>query len=55
MRAYENPTVRDFGTVGELTKATGFVNAEDGGSKLLIHHQDFPLPPVALPSIPLLP
>ena len=53
MRAYENPTVRDFGTVKDLTEATGFVNAEDGGNKLLIHHISPLLPP--LPSIPLIP
>jgi hypothetical protein len=40
MRAYETPEVSDFGTIKELTEATGFVNAEDGGNKLLIHHVD---------------
>lgn len=55
MRAYENPTVRDFGTVRDLTLATGFVNAEDGGNKLLIHHVDLPIPPIVLPSLPLIP
>ena len=38
MQAYETPTVRDFGTMKDLTEATGFVNQEDGGNKLLIHH-----------------
>lgn len=47
MQSYETPTVRDFGTIGELTEATGFVNQEDGGNKLLIHHVG--------PSIPIIP
>ena len=38
MHSYETPTVRDFGTIKDVTEATGFVGAEDGGSKLLIHH-----------------
>lgn len=41
--AYEAPQVEDLGTLAELTQATGFVGAEDGGSKLLIHH-DVSLP-----------
>lgn len=47
MQSYETPSVRDFGTLGDLTEASGFVNQEDGGSKLLIHH----VPPLA-PIIP---
>ena len=35
---YEAPIVRDYGSLVELTEATGFTGAEDGGSKLLIHH-----------------
>jgi hypothetical protein len=35
---FEAPQVTDYGTLVELTEASGFVNAEDGGSKLLIHH-----------------
>lgn len=32
------PTVTDYGTLVDITAAAGFVNQEDGGSKLLIHH-----------------
>jgi hypothetical protein len=35
---YEAPVLVDLGTLAALTQATGFVNQEDGGSKLLIHH-----------------
>ena len=35
---YEKPVVRDYGNLVELTEATAFVDQEDGGSKLLIHH-----------------
>ncbi len=35
---YEKPQVSDFGTILELTSATGFIGPEDGGSKALIHH-----------------
>ena len=37
-KTYEAPVVADYGTLLELTTATGFVAEEDGGSKLLIHH-----------------
>ena len=36
--AYEKPEISDYGTIEELTNATGFVGPEDGGSKLLVHH-----------------
>jgi hypothetical protein len=39
-KGYEKPQVNDYGDLLELTAAQGFVNAEDGGSKLLIHHLD---------------
>ena len=35
---YTAPVITDFGDLLELTQASGFVNEEDGGSKLLIHH-----------------
>jgi hypothetical protein len=35
---FEAPVVIDYGTLAELTEATGFTAAEDGGSKILIHH-----------------
>ena len=35
---FEAPEVKDYGTLVELTEATGFTGAEDGGSKLLVHH-----------------
>lgn len=35
---YERPEVTDHGTLAEITMATGFTGAEDGGNKLLIHH-----------------
>ncbi len=35
---YERPVVTDYGSVVDLTRATGFIAEEDGGSKLLIHH-----------------
>lgn len=38
MTKFETPRVKDYGTLVELTEAAGFVNQEDGGSKLLIHH-----------------
>jgi hypothetical protein len=41
---YERPEVLDYGTVVEITEATGFTGAEDGGSKLLIHHSGPALP-----------
>jgi hypothetical protein len=36
--AYEAPVVEDYGTLEALTAASGFVDVEDGGSKLAIHH-----------------
>jgi hypothetical protein len=38
MTEYEAPQVVDYGDLLDLTRATGFVNQEDGGSKLAIHH-----------------
>ena len=35
---YEEPTVVDYGSLTDMTEAQGFINEEDGGSKLLIHH-----------------
>ena len=35
---YEEPEVVDYGSLQSVTEASGFVNLEDGGSKLLIHH-----------------
>lgn len=37
-KMFEVPVVKDYGTLLELTQASGFINEEDGGSKLLIHH-----------------
>ncbi len=45
---YEKPAVRDLGTLEAITQATGFVNEEDGGNKLVIHH----VPPDPQPSSP---
>jgi hypothetical protein len=42
---YQEPVVEDFGTLQEITEATGFVAEEDGGSKLLIHHVSNPSGP----------
>jgi hypothetical protein len=42
--SYERPEVVDYGSVVEITEATGFTGAEDGGSKLLIHHSSAILP-----------
>ena len=39
---YEAPQVVDFGKHEELTAASGFVCAEDGGMKLSIHHVSEP-------------
>ena len=39
---FETPVVRDYGTLLEMTEASGFVCEEDGGSKLLIHHVSAP-------------
>jgi hypothetical protein len=38
------PKVIDYGTLIELTEASGFTDAEDGGSKILIHHVPPSLP-----------
>lgn len=37
-RTYESPKVKDLGDLATVTLANGFTDAEDGGSKLLIHH-----------------
>jgi len=47
--AYEPPVVRDFGDLVELTQASGFTGAEDGGSKQLIHHD---APPISVGLFP---
>jgi hypothetical protein len=39
---YVKPVVRDLGNLQAITLASGFVNLEDGGSKLLIHHVSSP-------------
>jgi hypothetical protein len=36
---YVAPAVEDYGDLVEITQATGFTGQEDGGSKLLIHHE----------------
>jgi hypothetical protein len=51
---YTTPAVRDFGTVADLTRSLGIGGIEDGASKAQVNHHDV-LPPLALPSIPLLP
>lgn len=43
---YDVPTVEDLGTLADLTQATGFSGAEDGGAKLAIHHEATPSGPV---------
>ncbi len=35
---YEKPSIADYGNLVELTEATSFTDAEDGGNKLVIHH-----------------
>jgi hypothetical protein len=35
---YEAPTVNDYGSLLEITAASGFSGPEDGGNKLSIHH-----------------
>ena len=42
---YEEPEVVDYGSIRDATEAQGFVNEEDGGSKLLIHHVSNPTGP----------
>lgn len=37
-RQYEKPEVTDYGTLVELTEATGAQGPEDGGSKESVHH-----------------
>ena len=39
---YEEPEVTDYGSLAEMTEASGFVCEEDGGSKLIIHHTSNP-------------
>jgi hypothetical protein len=51
---YDTPSVRDFGTVADLTRALGIGGIEDGASKAQVNHHDV-LPPIVLPSIPLIP
>ncbi len=42
---YTTPTIKDYGTVAELTAAAGLFGTEDGASKLLpMHHGLDPLP-----------
>lgn len=36
---YAAPEIVDLGTLSQLTLATGFTGTEDGGSKMLIHHE----------------
>ena len=35
---YERPEIVDYGTLVELTEATGATGAEDGGNKNSVHH-----------------
>jgi hypothetical protein len=49
---YVTPTVRDFGTVVDLTQSLGIGGLEDGASKMDPQHHNI-LPP--LPSLPLIP
>jgi hypothetical protein len=44
MTSYEHPQVVDYGSVVDITEATGFTGPEDGGNKLLIHHSGPMLP-----------
>jgi hypothetical protein len=37
-REYEKPEITDYGTLVELTQASGAQGAEDGGSKNTVHH-----------------
>lgn len=41
---YAAPQVEDLGTLAELTQAQAFTGPEDGGSKMLLHHET-PSPP----------
>jgi hypothetical protein len=43
---YKKPTVHDYGSLLDITSATGFTSTEDSGNKLLIHH----IPPPSTPS-----
>ncbi len=36
--SYESPDLEDYGSLTDVTEASGLTGAEDGGSKLLIHH-----------------
>jgi hypothetical protein len=42
--AYARPSVRDYGALRDITEATGFFGAEDGGTKLLPNHHVTMLP-----------
>lgn len=42
---YEVPDVVDYGGLADLTEASGFVNEEDAGNKLVIHHVSGPSGP----------
>jgi hypothetical protein len=42
---YSPPVIQDYGTLADLTAAVSFTGAEDGASKLLIHHVSQPIRP----------
>ena len=41
-RRYHPPLIHDYGSLVELTEASGLTGPEDGGSKMLIHHESTP-------------
>ena len=40
MSTYTPPELRDYGSVVELTTATGFFGTEDGGTKTIPNHHN---------------
>jgi hypothetical protein len=38
--AYTTPAIADYGTMRDLTLATGFFGSEDGATKMIPNHHD---------------
>ena len=37
-KRYDRPKVSDYGSLAQVTAATGFSGNEDGGAKQAVHH-----------------
>lgn len=45
MSEYRPPEIRDYGSIAELTKASGLAGVEDGGAKAVTFHDTAPVLP----------